>query len=182
MIPYSSRTLLLPSLTVFFALSACRFLEGEPAASPAQPEPSPAPSANPTPELPAPIASTESAAPPEPAVEPGVRPTAGPTRGTLPKAAVTAGVAQGNAAFEACYLKALPAHPGLRGTIMVNFVVSHEGNVPYAAALEQGTDLADDGVIQCVLEAFKKLHFQAPSGDRAVVTYPLKFEPSDDSR
>jgi outer membrane biosynthesis protein TonB len=113
-------------------------------------------------------------------VEPGVQPTPGPTRGTLPKAAVAAGVAQGNSAFEACYLRALPAHPGLRGTIVVNFVVTREGNVPHAAALEQGTDLADDSVIECVLEAFKKLHFQAPAADRAVITYPLKFEPSDD--
>lgn len=117
---------------------------------------------------------------PEEPVEPGVQPTAGPTRGTLPKAAVEAGVAEGNAAFEACYQRA--ARPGLRGTIMVNFVVTHEGDVPHAAALEQGTDLPDQGVIDCVLRAFKKLHFQGPNGDRAVVTYPLAFEPKEGSR
>lgn len=106
-----------------------------------------------------------------------MQPIPGPTRGTLPKAAVAAGIAEGNSAFEACYVRA--AHPGLRGTIMVNFVVARDGSVPHAAALEQGTDLADDRVIECVLDAFKKLHFQAPNADRAVITYPLKFEPSN---
>jgi hypothetical protein len=84
-------------------------------------------------------------------------------------------------AFEACYLRARPANPGLRGNIVVNFVVSPDGSVPYAAALEEGTDLADDNVIECVLDAFRKLRFQAPVGGRAVATYPLKFEPSDDA-
>lgn len=116
---------------------------------------------------------------PEAPAEPGVQPTAGPTRGTLPKAAVAAGIAEGNAAFEACYQRA--ARPGLRGTILVNFVVTHEGDVPHATALEQGTDLSDQGVIDCVLSAFKKLHFQGPSADRAVLTYPLKFEPKEGS-
>jgi TonB family protein len=98
----------------------------------------------------------------------------------LPKAAVSAGVAEGNSAFEACYLKA--ARPGLRGTILVNFVVTRDGSVPHAAALEEGTDFEDDAVIECVLKAFKKLHFQAPAADRAVITYPLKFEPSNEAR
>lgn len=169
---------LISAALLLSAVSGCRFLQGEPAQS--RPEPEPAASASVLPlEMPA-AAASEGPPPSEPQPEnvmlPGVQPSGGPTRGTLPKAAVTAGVAQGNDAFEACYLKA--SRPGQRGTIVVNFVVTPEGNVPHASALEQGTDFPDDQVIDCVLSAFKKLHFQPPSGGRAVVTYPLKFEPT----
>lgn len=179
-----ARGALLAPLTVALWLSACAFLNGEPAQPRAEatPETEPAaPSASfVAPELPPPEPSSQSPAS-EPASEnvmlPGVQPTGGQTRGRLPKAAVVAGVEQGNQAFEACYSKA--ARPGLRGVIVVNFVVTPEGDVPHAAALEQGTDFPDEQVIECVLNAFTKLHFQPPSGGRAVVTYPLKFEPSE---
>jgi outer membrane biosynthesis protein TonB len=174
---------LFPLLLATFWLSACGFLLGEPAQTRPEPKPEqPAPSASfAAPEAPTPVASSESPAPiaaqPESVMLPGVQPTGGQTRGRLPKAAVVAGIEQGNQAFEDCYLKS--ARPGLRGVIVVNFVVTPEGDVPHAAALEQGTDFPDDRVIECVLSAFKKLHFQAPDGGRAVITYPLKFEPTE---
>ncbi|HWA77422.1 MAG TPA: AgmX/PglI C-terminal domain-containing protein [Polyangiaceae bacterium] len=177
-----SRGALFPLFTATLCLSACGFLLGEPAQSRPEPqaEPPAASASFAATEAPPPVASSSEPAPSEPPKEnvmlPGVQPTGGQTRGRLPKAVVVAGVEQGNDAFEACYLKA--ARPGLRGVIMVNFVVTPEGDVPHAAALEQGTDFPDDQVIACVLAAFKKLHFQAPNGGRAVVTYPLKLEPA----
>lgn len=81
-----------------------------------------------------------------------------------------------NADFAACYQHRKVKD--LRGSINVNFVIAPDGSVPYAAALEQGTTLEDGGVIECVLSAFKRLTFPAPTGGRAVATYPLNFEPA----
>jgi hypothetical protein len=115
--------------------------------------------------------------PAEPPDEPAIQSTGEPTRGKLSKAAIESGVQPGSPAFEACLLRALDRRPGLRGTIVVNFVVAPDGSVPYAAALEQGTTLTDAPVVDCVLNEFQKLHFEAPVGGRAVATYPLTFEP-----
>ena len=59
----------------------------------------------------------------------------------------------------------------------MNFVVAPDGSVPYAAALEQGTNLPNQQVIECVLDEFQKSHFEPPVGGRAVATYPLSFAP-----
>jgi hypothetical protein len=117
-------------------------------------------------------------APPPP---PGVEASPGPTRGQLPKAALNDGIQAAMPKFTACYAKAAQRHPELRGRILVNFVVAEDGSVPYAASLEQGTDLPNNHVIDCVLRAFQSLHFPAPQGGRAVVTYPLTFEPAPDA-
>jgi hypothetical protein len=143
-----------------------------PASVTAAPEPPPATTSEPEP-VAAPSASSEQP------VEPGVVQSGGTTRGRLPKAAIAEGVASGSDDFERCYLRA--RHPGLRGVILVNFVIAPDGTVPYAAALEQGTDFPDEGVIECVLGAFQKLTFPKPNGGRVVSTYPLKFEPLPDA-
>jgi hypothetical protein len=127
-----------------------------------------------TPDVPA---SSEPATEPPPPDEPAIQNTGEPTRGKLSKAAIEAGVRPGIPAFEACLTRALERRPGLHGTIVVNFVVAPDGSVPYAAALEQGTTLTDDPVVDCVLNEFQKLHFEAPVGGRAVATYPLTFAP-----
>lgn len=132
----------------------------------AAPEPSPEPQ---------PAAEARNEAAP---VEPGVqRADAAPTRGRLAKAAIDQTVAERQGRFAACYGAALATDPALRGTILVNFVVAPDGTVPYAAALEAGTDLPNDRVIDCVLEEFQALVFPKPTGGRAVATYPLAFAP-----
>jgi outer membrane biosynthesis protein TonB len=126
-----------------------------------------------TPEAPA---SSEPEREPPPH-EPAIQSTGEPTRGKLSKAAIEAGVQPGIPAFEACLARALDRRPELQGTIVVNFVVAPDGSVPYAAALEQGTTLTEDPVVDCVLNEFQKLRFEAPVGGRAVATYPLTFAP-----
>jgi hypothetical protein len=127
-------------------------------------------------ETPAPAPSPQ-ATPPEPPPEPGVSKTPGPTRGTLPKSAISEGIAAGQDALRACYETALKANPALRGAnINVSFVILPDGTVPNADALENGTDLTDPDVIECVLSAFEKLTFQKPEGGRVVVAYPVHFE------
>jgi len=81
-------------------------------------------------------------------------------------------------AIEACYLEGAKRKPGLRGRILVNFVIAPDGSVPYAASLEQGTDFPDNAVIDCVLRVFHTLHFAEPAGGRVVATYPLTLAPA----
>ena len=115
--------------------------------------------------------------PPEPSA-PAIEHTAEPTRGRLSQAAIQRGIEPSLPAFEACYSRALAHSPELRGTINVNFVIAPDGTVPFASALEQGTTLPDNAVIDCVLEEFQKLQFSPPVGGRVVTTYPLSFAPT----
>lgn len=164
------------------ALSGCELFSPPPAASPAAPPALPAPSASK--EAPPPVAE------PPPSVEPAPEPPPPPgleaqgsaqTRGRLPRAAIQEGVQQAMPAIEACYLKAVKRKPGVRGRVLVNFVIAPDGSVPYAASLEQGTDFPDDAAVDCVLKAFQSLRFPEPTGGRVVATYPLTLEPAPET-
>jgi hypothetical protein len=162
------------------AVAACAVgchLFQPPDASPPRPlEPTPARPAPESVELP----PVESSAPPaeEPVPsEAAIQQSGGPTRGKLSKASVERTVTASLPAFRACHEAALARAPDLTGTVLVNFVVAPDGSVPYAAALQQGTTLADDAAVDCVLGEFQKLKFDAPMGGRAVSTYPLDFAP-----
>ncbi|MGC4094175.1 MAG: AgmX/PglI C-terminal domain-containing protein [Polyangiaceae bacterium] len=162
------------------SLGGCELFD-PPAKSPSPPPP---PSAEPPPgEMPLP---PRPSAEPPPAEAPaptsaGIESDCGQTRGRLPKAAINEGVSQGTPAFEACYAKGAQKSPGLRGRILVNFVIAPDGSVPYAASLEQGTDFPDTAVIDCVLHVFQTLHFREPAGGRVVATYPLVLEPAPEN-
>ena len=169
---------LVPFAACLSVLSACELFSPPPASPPpAAPAPEPAPSTAVAAPEPSAAPSSEPAAPaPEPA--PGIESQGGPTRGRLPKAAISEGVQRAMPAIEACYLKGARQKPDLRGRVLVNFVIAEDGSVPYAASLDQGTDLPDNTVIDCVLRAFQTLHFPAPAGGRVVATYPLVLEPA----
>ncbi len=168
-------------LAALFALNGCQALFGEPAVAPA-PSVEPAPTAEAPPAAATAALSPEPAAeapPPEPALAaPGVTQSPEPTRGRLPKAVISKVLNEANPDFGRCLEEGFQRKPELSGTINLNFVISPDGSVPYAAALEQGTDLPDEKVIECVLKAVQGLHFPEPSGGRVVVTHPLKFEPA----
>jgi outer membrane biosynthesis protein TonB len=169
---------LVPFATVS-ALSACELFSPPPASplpAPVAAEPAPVVSSSPPPE-PEP-APSEQAVESQSALAPGIEPERGQTRGRLPKAAINEGVQQAMPAIEACYLKGAQSKPGLRGRVLVNFVIAPDGSVPYAASLDQGTDFPDAAVIDCVLRAFQALHFPEPVGGRVVATYPLVLEPA----
>ena len=135
-------------------------------------------------EAPAPVpeapASAEPApAPPSEAPPPGIEAQGTEqARGRLPRAAIQEGVQRAMPAIEGCYLKAARKKPGVRGRVLVNFVIAPDGGVPYAASLDQGTDFPDSAAIDCVLRAFQALHFPEPAGGRVVATYPLVLEPA----
>jgi hypothetical protein len=100
-----------------------------------------------------------------------------PTRGTVPSAAVKQRVAGALPAITACYDRALPRRPGLHGNLLIEFVIAADGSVPHASARPVDQALDDDDVVACVVAEFRKLSFPKPSGDRAVVSHPLRFEP-----
>lgn len=159
--------------------SACALLMGypeeptAPTSTVTEPEPEPSSVAQ-LPEPPETVPSPEpDASPPEP----GILPSGGPTRGRLTKSLIEQGVQSRMQQIQECYALGLSRVPELRGNVMVNFVIAPDGSVPYAAALENGTDLGDPQVLDCVLAEFQKMTFEAPEGGRVVSTYPLRFAP-----
>lgn len=124
-----------------------------------------------------PVASSAPSPEPDP-VPPGVTPSPDQTRGTLPKAVIAQVLDGANPDFSRCMEAGLKRKPGLSGHINLNFVIAPDGNVPYAAALEQGTDLKDEAVVECVLKVVQGLKFPEPRGGRVVVTHPLSFVPT----
>lgn len=100
-----------------------------------------------------------------------------PTRGTMPASAVKQRVAAAMPGITACYERALAQHPTLRGNLLMQFVVAADGSVPAAAPRPIADPIEDESVILCIASEFRKLTFPKPNGDRAVVSYPLHFEP-----
>ena len=61
--------------------------------------------------------------------------------------------------------------------MVVRFVIDTHGDVPVAA--DDGSDLPDADVVQCVVSVFKRVSFPAPGGGHIVtVRYPFVFHPS----
>lgn len=163
------------------ALGGCELFSPPPAAPPPAPQASAAPIASSEAPTPAPEAPPSAQPPPAPETPPppGIEAQGtGQTRGRLPRAAIQEGVQRAMPAIEGCYLKAAQKKPGVRGRVLVNFVIAPDGSVPYAASLDQGTDFPDNSTIDCVLRAFQSLHFPEPVGGRVVATYPLVLEPA----
>jgi hypothetical protein len=104
-----------------------------------------------------------------------------PTRGTVPAASVKQRVTAAMPAITACYERALSQHPALRGNLLIQFVVAADGSVASATPRPIADPIEDESVIACIASEFRKLSFPKPSGDRAVVTYPLHFEPPVDA-
>jgi len=161
----------------------CQLFMGEPRQQNKPLEPDPAPSAEEAP----PSSATLALAPePQPSAEPAPSVTPGvvqapnePTRGTLPKRVIAQVLDEANPDFAKCMEQGLRRKSGLRGNINLNFTIAPDGTVPYAAALEQGTDLPDEAVVECVLKVVQQLQFPEPRGGRVVVTHPLRFGPAE---
>jgi|GEM_PF-3318843 len=163
----------------------CQLFMGEPRQQNKPLEPDLAPSAEEAPPSSATLAlapeSQPSAEPtPSATVAPGVVQTPSePTRGTLPKRAIAQVLDEADPDFAKCMEQGLRRKSGLRGNINLNFTIAPDGTVPYAAALEQGTDLPDEGVVECVLKVVQHLQFPEPRGGRVVVTHALRLGPAE---
>jgi hypothetical protein len=95
--------------------------------------------------------------------------------GGLPSEIVQRTVRHSLAHFRHCYESALPATPGLHGRVIAKFVIDGDGNV--ATPSDDGSDIGDPTVIQCVLGEIGKLQFPKPASGTVSVVTPFLFTP-----
>lgn len=71
----------------------------------------------------------------------------------------------------ACYENGLSGNPTLAGRVSIKFIIDRTGAV--STAQDQGSNLSDSNVVQCIVRAFGGLSFPAPEGGIVTVVYPL---------
>jgi len=96
--------------------------------------------------------------------------------GRLPPEIVQRVVRQNFGRFRRCYEDGLHGNPSLEGRVAVKFVIARDGSV--MTSQDGGSDLADDGVRQCVVRSFGTLSFPKPEGGIVTVVYPIVLSPS----
>lgn len=72
-----------------------------------------------------------------------------------------------------CYMTGTFRDSALRGTVNVTFTIQPSGRVSHAE--DSGSDLGDQGVVDCVLGVFSSLEFTPGEYGATVVTYPVRF-------
>jgi hypothetical protein len=77
--------------------------------------------------------------------------------------------------FRYCYENGMRNGPNLQGRVTVKFVIGRDGAV--AMAGDGGSDLPDQGVVNCVVRGFSNLTFPEPEGGMVTVVYPILFTP-----
>jgi len=97
--------------------------------------------------------------------------------GRLPPEVIQRIVRQNFGRFRLCYEDGLRKNPQLQGRVAVKFVIDRSGAV--STAQDGGSDLPDQGVVQCVTRGFTNLSFPQPEGGIVTVVYPIIFNPGD---
>jgi TonB family protein len=168
-------------LLALMAAGACGGSEPAPQA----PAPPPAEAAtaatnpDPSPIPPEPVPAAATTAPP---ASPGAPPAAsagkasdGPDRSLNDIRAV---VASNRDAFRACYDKAQKAHPGIKGTFTLKFVVNPDGTVKSAEPDATKSEIHAAELDSCAVAALKALKFPpSKRGMESAVNYPFDFKP-----
>jgi hypothetical protein len=108
---------------------------------------------------------------------PRMRPGTADVNGKLPAEVIQRIVRQNFGRFRLCYENGLRGNPGLQGRVGVKFVIDRSGAVALTA--DGGSDLPDQGVVQCVVRGFGNLTFPQPEGGMVTVVYPIVFSPGD---
>jgi len=82
-----------------------------------------------------------------------------------------------------CYAGAMTKHPGLRGTVELDFRIVGDtkvGGVVDEASLGDAGDLHDDDFTECMTQSMMSVTFDAPPGGGEVtVKYPISFSPEE---
>lgn len=149
--------------------------EAPPAASPPAAEEAPAPAPPAADAAPAP--STPADAPPSdaPADEPPADLGAGDTRTTDSIAAL---VKEHRKEARDCYEKALKDIKGLKGDVVIHFVLKPSGEVKSAELNEQRSTIREASVSSCVIGVIRAIKFPRSSkGLETTVNYPFNFNP-----
>ena len=96
--------------------------------------------------------------------------------GRLPPEVIQRIVRQNFGRFRLCYESGLRANPSLSGRVSVKFVIDRSGAV--SMSQDGGSELPDQGVVQCVVRSFSNLSFPQPEGGIVTVVYPMTLDPS----
>lgn len=108
---------------------------------------------------------------------PRIREGATSVNGRLPPEVIQRIVRQNFGRFRLCYENGMRNNPNLQGRVTVKFVIDRGGAVGMTA--DGGSDLPDQGVVQCVVRGFGNLSFPQPEGGMVTVVYPIMFNPGD---
>jgi hypothetical protein len=108
---------------------------------------------------------------------PRIREGATQVNGRLPPEVIQRIVRQNFGRFRLCYENGMRNNPNLQGRVSVKFVIDRSGAVAMTA--DGGSDLPDQGVVQCVVRGFGNLSFPQPEGGMVTVVYPIMFNPGD---
>jgi len=78
----------------------------------------------------------------------------------------------------ACYDKALPAHPGMQGDLVIQWTIDAKGNVTKISLDTARSTITEPSVVSCVSDIIKAIQFaQSPGGFETNAMYPFKFTP-----
>jgi hypothetical protein len=104
---------------------------------------------------------------------------AGPPQigGHLPPEVIQRVVRQNFGRFRACYESGLSHNPGLTGRVNTKFVIGRDGSVNVSQ--DAGSDLPDQGVVNCVVRSYQALSFPSPDNGVVTVSYPIMFSPGE---
>ena len=108
---------------------------------------------------------------------PQVRDAISTVNGRLPPEVIQRVVRQNFGRFRLCYENGIRGNPNLQGRVAVKFVIDRSGAV--ATALDGGSDLPDQSVVQCVVRGFTNLSFPQPDNGMVTVVYPIVFSPGE---
>jgi hypothetical protein len=108
---------------------------------------------------------------------PRIREGATSVNGRLPAEVIQRIVRQNFGRFRLCYENGMRNNPNLQGRVSVKFVIDRSGAVAMTA--DGGSDLPDQGVVQCVVRGFGNLSFPQPEGGMVTVVYPIMFNPGE---
>jgi len=149
------------------------------AAPPASTQASPAPgSPDPSPVAPEPVAAAATSSPASASAAPAAsanKANDGPDRSLNDIQAI---VANNRDLFRACYDKAAKAHPGIKGTYTLKFVVNPDGAVKSAEGDSAKSEIHAADLDTCAVAALKTLKFPpSKRGMESAVSYPFNFKP-----
>jgi TonB family protein len=130
-------------------------------------------SADPAPS--APGAASASPSPTPAAAAASAAPAPQPDRNMNDIRAVVAGNRE---SFRACYDKSLKAHPDIKGTFVLSFVLNPDGTVKSAQADQSKSQIHTADLETCAVATLKTLKFPpSRKGMESTVNYPFDFNP-----
>ncbi len=95
--------------------------------------------------------------------------------GRLPPEVIQRIVRQSFGRFRVCYENGLRLNPQLQGRVATQFIIGRDGSV--TSAKDNGSDMPDQTVTQCVVRAFANLSYPQPEGGIVTVVAPIIFSP-----